>query len=239
MDELLPLARKGLDQAQVATEDIDKYLAVIRERVESRQTGARWIVKSLAAMPAAVSKDARDRTITAAMLEAQKEGRPVHQWPITSHVEGDRWADGYRTVGQFMTTDLFTLHPDDLVDLAASVMDWRHIRHVPVEDAQGRLVGLVTHRALLRLVSQRNQPAETQPLTVRELMIANPVTVDPTTSSTEAVEIMRGKRIGCLPVVEGDQLVGIVTSFDFLEAAAQLFQQKIGEKTLSAHSGST
>lgn len=239
MDELLPLARKGLDQAQVATEDIDKYLAVIRERVESRQTGARWIVKSLAAMPAAVSKDARDRTITAAMLEAQKEGRPVHQWPITSHVEGDRWADGYRTVGQFMTTDLFTLHPDDLVDLAASVMDWRHIRHVPVEDAQGRLVGLVTHRALLRLVSQRNQPAETQPLTVRELMIADPVTVDPTTSSTEAVEIMRRKRIGCLPVVEGDQLVGIVTSFDFLEAAAQLFQQKIGEKTLSAHSGST
>jgi CBS domain-containing protein/gamma-glutamyl:cysteine ligase YbdK (ATP-grasp superfamily) len=239
LDELLPLARKGLDQAQVATEDVDKYLGVLRERVESRQTGARWILKSLVAMPAAVSKDARDRTITAAMLEAQKEGRPVHQWPITRHVEGDRWADGYRTVGQFMTTDLFTLHPDDLVDLAASVMDWRHIRHVPVEDAQGRLVGLVTHRALLRLVSQRNQPAEMQPLTVRELMIADPVTVDPATSSTEAVEIMRRKRIGCLPVVEGDQLVGIVTSFDFLEAAAQLFQQQIGEKTLSAHSGST
>ena len=45
-----------------------------------------------------------------------------------------------------MSTDLFTVKPDDLIDLAASVMDWRHIRHVPVEDDEGHLVGLVTHR---------------------------------------------------------------------------------------------
>ena len=44
-----------------------------------------------------------------------------------------------------------TVHPEDLVDLAASVMEWEHIRHVPVEDTDGRLVGLVSHRALLRL----------------------------------------------------------------------------------------
>ncbi len=58
-------------------------------------------------------------------------------------------------------------------------------------------------------------------------MIANPVTVSPSTSSLEAIEIMRSNRVGCLPVVEGNQLVGIVTSYDFLEASARLFQQHL------------
>jgi CBS domain-containing protein len=64
-------------------------------------------------------------------------------------------------------------------------------------------------------------------VTVREVMIANPLTVVPTTSSLAAIEIMRRNRIGCLPVVEGDQLVGIVTSYDFLEATARLFEQHL------------
>mgnify|MGYP002064122728 CR=1 FL=1 len=52
-----------------------------------------------------------------------------------------------------MTTDLFTVHPDELIHLAAHVMDWKHVRHVPVEDNDHRLVGLVTHRTLLRLLA--------------------------------------------------------------------------------------
>jgi CBS domain-containing protein len=59
-------------------------------------------------------------------------------------------------------------------------------------------------------------------------MIRNPVSVSPATSSLEAIEIMRRDRIGCLPVVETDQLVGIVTSYDFLEASAALFKQHLG-----------
>ena len=73
-----------------------------------------------------------------------------------------------------MSTDLFTVKPDDLIDLAASVMDWRHIRHVPVEDEAGRLVGLVTHRGVLRMMSSGKRAN-----TVREVMVANPVTVSP------------------------------------------------------------
>jgi CBS domain-containing protein len=125
-----------------------------------------------------------------------------------------------------MSTDLFTVSPDDLIDLAASVMDWRHIRHVPVEDQEGRLAGLVTHRGLLRMMI--NTAANDSRLTtVREIMIKDPVTVSPSTSSLEAMEIMRNNRLGCLPVVEGDQLVGIITSYDFLEATAKLFQQHL------------
>src|SRR6185295_15023131 len=107
---------------------------------------------------------------------------------------------GYRTVGQFMSTDLFTASPDDLIDFAASVMDWRHIRHVPVEDREGRLVGLITHRGLLRMmINSANTNAKLT--TVQEIMVPNPVTVSPSTSSLEAMKIMRTQRVGCLPVV--------------------------------------
>ena len=73
-------------------------------------------------------------------------------WPLCD-VEGmeTSW-HSFLTVGQVMSTDLFTVRAHDLVDLAASMMQWEHIRHVPVEDDAGHLVGLVSHRDLLSLV---------------------------------------------------------------------------------------
>ena len=228
LDHLLPLARQGLIAAQVATEDVDKYLDIVKERAQSRQTGAMWIMKSLSAMDSSTSKDARQRRLTAAISANQKTGEPLHRWSIVENAGAAEWLDGYRTIGQFMSTDLFTVKPDDLIDLAASVMDWRHVRHVPVEDEEGRLVGLVTHRGLLRILNNGNRAGSGEsPITVREVMIENPVAVSPSTSSLEAIQIMRSNRVGCLPVVEDDQLVGIVTSYDFLEASARLFEQHL------------
>jgi CBS domain-containing protein len=229
VDQLLPLARHGLRDANVASTDIDKYLGIIEERAQTRQTGAGWIRKSLSAMENSLSKDARQRNLTSVMLASQKLGEPIHRWPIIETAPSEEWEQGYRTVGQFMSTDLFTVKPGDLIDLAASVMDWRHIRHVPVEDEEGRLIGLVTHRGLLRMMSKGNH--DDSPVTVAEVMITNPVTASPSTSSLEAIEIMRSNRVGCLPVVENNQLVGIVTSYDFLEASAKLFQQHLAAPT--------
>ena len=110
-------------------------------------------------------------------------------------------------------------------------MDWRHIRHVPVEDEEGRLVGLVTHRALLRLLSRRSQAESDNPLTVREIMKTDPVKVSSTTPTLDAMELMRSNKAGCLPVVDDGQLVGIVTSFDFLDASARLFKEQLTAST--------
>src|SRR5215208_1069769 len=229
LDHLLPLARQGLSSSQVASTDIDKYLGIIEERTRNQQTGARWIMKSLSAMDNSTSKDAHQRRLTSAMLVGQKHGAPIHRWSILENADTEEWEQGYQTVGQFMSTDLFTVGPDDLIALAASVMDWRHIRHVPVEDKEGRLVGLVTHRALLRTMNNRGSIAG--PTTVREVMIPDPMTISPLTPSLEAIEIMRSNRVGCLPVVEGNQLAGIVTSYDFLAATAKLFQQHLAAHT--------
>ncbi len=236
LDHLLPLAREGLAHARVQSGDVDKYLGIIEERVRSRQTGARWIVKSLETMQAVGPKDSSQRRLTAAMLACQKEGKPVHRWPLIKVTEQDDWEEGYRTVGQFMSKDLFTVQPDDLIDLAASVMDWRHIRHVPVEDEAGRLVGLVTHRGLLHLLINRIGDKDLSVITVREIMVPHPFTVSPSTATLEAIAIMREHGVGCLPVVDGDQLVGIVTSYDFLDASARLFQQHLGERAESGES---
>ena len=177
------------------------------------------MMKSLSAIGNSASK------LTSQILANQKQGEPVHRWPAIEKMDSDEWEHGYRTVGQFMSTDLFTVSPDDLIDLAASVMDWQHIRHVPVEDQEGRLVGLVTHRGLLRMMIKSANHSKLT--TVREIMLTDPVTVTPSTSSLEAMDLMRRNRLGCLPVVENNQLVGIVTSYDFLDATAKLFQQHL------------
>ena len=232
-DHLLPLARQGLSTAGVESSDIDKYLGIIDERVKTRQTGARWILKSLQSLETLEPRDLRHREIAARMLQRQKEGKPVHDWEVMSPGEDVDWGSSYQTVGQFMSTDLFTVRADDLVDLAASVMDWRHVRHVPVEDDSGRLVGLVTHRALLHLLSRGRRTETETPLTVRDIMKSEPLTVSSSTPTLDALEIMQSKRVGCLPVVDDGQLVGILTSYDFLAGAARLFREHLGRSVSS------
>jgi gamma-glutamylcysteine synthetase len=154
LNNLLPLAHAGLEESNIDSTDIAKYLGVLEERVRSGQTGAQWMLNSLASLKGRTGREPVDllaRTLTSTILARQKEDKPVHEWKLAEAGELSDWSQSYQTVGQFMATDLFTLRPDDLVDLAASLMDWRHIRHVPVEDEDGHLVGLVTHRGLLRL----------------------------------------------------------------------------------------
>jgi CBS domain-containing protein len=231
LDQLLPLATQGLKKSSIAPSDIDRYLGTIEERVRSGQTGAQWTMKALSAMSDR-PRDVRNRLLVREMLTRQKSGDCVHRWPVVELSESDDWSQSYQTVGQFMATDLFTVRPDDLVDLAASVMTWRHIRHVPVEDAEGQLVGLVSHRALLKLLT-RGAQANEKPVTVREIMTPAPITVSSTTPTLAAIEIMRQNRVGCLPVVDEGQLLGIVTSFDFLDASAKLFKQQLTAPNVS------
>ncbi|HEY6118370.1 MAG TPA: CBS domain-containing protein [Pyrinomonadaceae bacterium] len=238
LKHLLPLARTGLKQNEVSANDIDLYLGTLEERVRSRQTGSQWMLASFAALEDQ-PRDYRNRFLTEEMLSRQRLNEPVHSWPIASERELKGWSDGYQTVGQFMSTDLFTMRPDDLIDLAASLMEWRHIRHVPVESEDGELVGLISHRALLRLLIRGERGAEGQPITVRDFMRSDPITVTSTTATLEAIHIMRSNGIGCLPVVDEGRLVGIVTSYDFLNASAKLFEKELQTKVLETTSAAS
>jgi CBS domain-containing protein/gamma-glutamyl:cysteine ligase YbdK (ATP-grasp superfamily) len=234
LDELLPLARQGLQHHQIDGRDIDRYLGVLEDRVRAGKTGAQWMLDSLALMKDQGTPDERVRALVQCARERQKVGDPIHTWKLASLDDGGGWRHSYLKVGDFMTTDLFTVQAGDVVDLAASLMDWRHIRHVPVEDNHGRLVGLISHRSLLRLVGQglagqAQGGVEQEHVLVRDLMKKNMITVGPDTPTLDAIEKMRAHRVGCLPVVEGEQLVGIITERDLINVAASLFEQHLRE----------
>lgn len=222
-EHLLPLAAEGLRGAGIDADDVTRYLDVIAERIESTQTGSKWVFRSLAGMRDQGSMAARCRAVATSMLEQQRLGRPVHEWPLAEAAEPMDERENYRTVGQFMTTDLLTVHPEDLVDLAASLMDWEQIRHVPVEDDKGHLVGLVSHRALLRLVA-RGGTEGGERVPIRDIMRADPLTVTPKTSTLEVIRIMREQKLSCLPVVDDGRLVGIVTERDLIDVSARLLE---------------
>lgn len=223
LDHLLPIAHQGLERLDVPGDHRDRYLGIIEERVRTGRTGAQWQLDGFRTLAGARTRSVRTAELTRAMLERARTGEPVHRWAPPSREPETEWRDQHRVVAQVMTTDLFTARPDDPVDVAVSVMDWKHIRHVPVEDDQGVLVGMLSYRALLR-----HAAAGTGSRTVGDLMHQAPLTVSPETSCVEAIRLMRGRGVGCLPVVHQGRLVGILSERDFLAVAARLFEEQLG-----------
>lgn len=222
LEELIPLARQGLKASNIDSADIDRYCGVLEERVKMGRTGARWCIESLKAMGDEGAPDAKARTLVASMLEQQGEGEPVHKWRLAEFHKTKDERDNFLRVGQFMRPDPFTVHPEDLVDLAANLMDWERIRHIPVEDETGKLVGLLTHRALLRLVARRRPGDTTERVAVRDIMATDVVTVTPETLTRDVLDLMRQHRVSCVPVVSEGQLVGIITDQDLIAVSARL-----------------
>jgi len=224
LEELLPAAREGLADSGIDASDSDRYLDVIEERVRSSKTGSQWLVDSfngLADLPLAE----RLATVVRAGVERQKSDQPVHTWEPATNAEKPSAKPHHSTVGQLMTTDLFTVGEEEVIDLVASVMKWKHVRHIPVEDNTHRLVGLVTYRTLMRVLSDPVHRREQLALPVGEIMHRDVVTTTPETPTLEALQSMRARRIGCLPVVDANHcLVGIITEHDLIELARPLLE---------------
>jgi hypothetical protein len=155
-ERLLPLAREGLKSTGIDSDDIDRYLNVIEARVSKGRTGSNWALHSLAALKKqGGSQEENMRTLVKVTVDRQYGGRPVHTWKLASDQEGHRWQDSYKIVEQFMDRELFIVCEEDIVDLAATLMEWRDLKYIPVEDDSGRLVGIVTPHDLLHLLSRQ------------------------------------------------------------------------------------
>jgi CBS domain-containing protein len=234
LDTLLPRAESGLRASDISDADVDRYLGIIQKRVETQQTGAQWQLDSLARMKGVGSRAERLGALTRGMVERQKEGAPVHEWSLATLEEGYTPSGMKETnVEDYMTTELFTVHEEEAVEFVARLMDWQRIRHVLVEDEQHRLVGLVSHRTLLRHMADRTDVPEGG-VPVREIMVEDPISVSPDLPTLEAVEMMREHQIGALPVVREDRLVGIITERDFIQIAGNLLDDSLkGEEPSS------
>jgi CBS domain-containing protein/gamma-glutamylcysteine synthetase len=226
LKELLPMARQGLEARKVDSRDIDKYLGVIEERAKAHATGARWQLRAYTKLREEVSRDEAVTALTACIVENQSNGIPVHNWKIPKPSSLKIYRPSKLKVEEFMETDLFTVQKDDIIELIAELMNWRKIRHMPVEDSKGNLSGLITSRQLLTHFNRgaKNEDGE-KAIMAKDIMIKEPLTIGPEASIIEAMKKMRGHRVGCLPVVKGKELIGIITEMDFLRISGRLIER--------------
>lgn len=225
LEEILPLAKIGLQLQKVDAQDIDTYLGIIEERAKRHMNGAIWQLKAFTKLKKETRSDEALPILTAAIIQNQQQNIPVHDWPIPELSDYASYRPSQLRVEEFMATDLFTVHPDDPIELVAQLMDWKKIRYTPVEDVKGRLSGIITSRLLLRHFARQSSLNGAQQLLVKDVMIADPITIAPTATILEAVQTMRDQQIGCLPVVQNDELVGIITEMDFLGITARLIER--------------
>jgi CBS domain-containing protein len=225
LDRLLPVAEAGLRRQKVADEDIKKYLSVVDGRVRSVRTGARWQWSSWNSLRDRATPAERANAIVAATVARQQTGRPVADWERARLDEAVTTRHNYLRVEQYMTTDLYTVQADDAIEMVANLMIWERIRQVPVEDKDHHLVGLVTHRAVLRFLASGR--ASTHQTPISKIMKTEVTTVSPETPTLEAIRLLRRLRIGALPVVDNGKLVGIVTEEDFMDIASRLLEEQL------------
>jgi len=165
--------------------------------------------------------------LASGIYRRQNEGEPVHTWSPATLEECEACSSMYARIDQYMTTDLFTVDESEAIDLVASIMDWEKIRHVPVEDNEHRLVGLVSYRKLLKLLTNRSPKDVDKPIAVSQIMTRDPVTVSPMTSTLDAIDIMKRHKVSALPVTDDGRLVGIVTEHDFMRIAERLLEMDL------------
>jgi CBS domain-containing protein len=233
LEHLLPLAHEGLTLVGVDDADRERYLDVVERRVRSGNTGSRWMLQSLADMRGRGTPGQRLNSLTAAMAARQRAERPVADWTLAQLDEGGGWEHDFLKVEQIMTTDFPTVHEDDPVSLVANLMDWHRIRQVIVEDGNGHLVGIVSYRALLKLLA-RGSPIDIGSIAVGDVMIRDPVYIAPDMDTVRALDVLRSYTLAAVPVVHDAQLVGLVTEHHFMAIAGQLLLQELGGRMPSA-----
>ncbi|MBV8454080.1 MAG: CBS domain-containing protein [Deltaproteobacteria bacterium] len=224
LQQLLPMAQDGLRKATIAAADIDRYLGVIICRVESGRTGSQWLLHSLASMQGVDTKDEIVGALTAATVQRQWEGKPVHEWPPAKIEEGRTVALKGLRIEEFMTTDLFTVRPEEPIDLVVNLMDWKHIRHLPVENDKGHVIGVVSWFDVVHHYAYGGSLGGDS-LPVSAVMQEKPTMVPPETSVFDAIALMRRDKLASLLVVKDDSLIGIVTERDILNITAHLLER--------------
>jgi CBS domain-containing membrane protein len=126
-------------------------------------------------------------------------------------------------VRDLMTSEVITLRADDNVSSFRDVLYDHGFRHVPIVDEEGNLVGLVTERDLLRnvLTDQADVPISVREevmysTQIGDIMVQDVQTVEPEDTLPHAAQIMLENKFGCVPVTDGELLVGILTESDFI-----------------------
>ncbi len=207
--ELLPLAYSGLESVGIPKEDREKYLSVIENRIATKN-GAQWIICNFRDLQKENKTDQSLRLLTRAMYKNQKKNLPVHEW---TRISADKQIKEQTLwVSHIMTTRLLTVKESDLAELAISIMEWKNVHHMPVENDRGKFCGLLTWNH----VEKNKNSARDSSRFVKDIMVEDIITTAPDTPISAAIAVMKKNEIGCLPVIHNEELIGIITIKDVL-----------------------
>ena len=136
-------------------------------------------------------------------------------------------------VKDVMTKNVFVLYSNETLDIVRSLMEIKHVRHVPIVDNKGKFLGLVTHRDLLSMtvsrlagIDENVQDDIDRHIPISKVMQKKIITVDPDMDIRKAIALLLRNKVGCLPVVSKKKLVGIVTEADFLALTYSLLKKQ-------------
>ena len=136
------------------------------------------------------------------------------------------------TIEEFMTSEPYILRETDSINDAWEIMIDKHIRHIPVTDESNHVLGLVTQRDVLAatepgaILEAKTASHEVKTdLNLSDIMVRDVRVIRKDESLRQAALYLQSHKYGCLPVVSGDQLVGIITDSDFIDIAINLLEQ--------------
>lgn len=206
LKELLPMAKEGLNQMNIASNDISKYLGIIEQRV-SASNGSEWMVKNYRQLQKTNTSFEALQQITASMHKYQLSDKTIDQWPNferNSHFIAHK----DRIVKHNMKTKILLVDQSDSLELVSHIMRWNNIHHVPIINKKKELTGLLTWTDLMKY------DAKDLSLKVKDVMTRKVVTISQEAPLEDAKNLMISKKINCLPVVRKNELLGIITTKD-------------------------
>ena len=213
LEELLPIARKGLQKQNIRQEDIDKYLSIIENRARLHMTGARWILRSFTNLKKGFSREEASVILTANIIKNQNSGKPIHEWPEIELTETADYKPSNLVISEFMNTDFLTVYPEDMMDLVVQIMKWKKLEFIPVENKEGKLVGVVTKDHVLDYLSNRVDSGI--PLTAEDIMESRPACIASSATLKDAFLIMQEQKVNFLPVEKDGELIGVLSKKEF------------------------
>lgn len=134
-------------------------------------------------------------------------------------------------VRDLMTRNVHALSPADTMLAAKQLIAERRIRHIPILSESGDFLGLVSQRDILSAglsrfaeVDESIRQSIDSGLPLAEIMVVDVAVVSPEASVREAAKVLLENKFGCLPVLEGRRLVGILTESDFMKLVVELLE---------------
>jgi CBS domain-containing protein len=208
LEELIPMAYKGLYKMNVLPKDVEFYLEIIKNRIATNN-GSQWAIKSYRNLLKSKKRFEAIQILTSKMYAKQQKEYPVSSWNIIKKDTTPEFSPK-KIVKHVMSSDIFSVDENDSLELVIKIMMWKKFNHMPVINDNKELVGLLSSTDIKKYNSNYHNGKRT----IRDIMQKNIVTINQYKSVNDAKKLMTKHQINSLPVIEQNTLIGIITSKD-------------------------